>query len=80
MLTEVIDGGVGPPDFLLVGPSNSWADLGKQMDSTVLKMRDGVHGKTDTAAVRKTIRDSVQDSSTHIDRYREKLSCRPAGK
>lgn len=80
MLNEVIDGGEGAPDFLLVSPGNSWADLGKQMNTDMWKMLEGVYGKPAAEALRKSVRDAIQDSSSHIDSYNAELSYRPASK
>ncbi|MEO5829643.1 MAG: hypothetical protein ABIQ36_03650 [Rhodanobacter sp.] len=80
MTNEVIHGGAGAPDFLLVSPSKNWAELGTEMDPTVWKMLEGVYGKAEADAIRKTIRDSVQDSSSHVDSYNAELSYKAAGK
>lgn len=80
MLNEVVDGGPDAPDYLLVSPSKSWAELGKDIDPTLWKMLEGVYGKAGGDAIRKTIVDSVETSSTHIDGYNADLSYRPAAK
>lgn len=79
-LNEVVDGGPDAPDYLLVSPSKDWAELGKDIDPTLWKMLEGVYGKADAEAIRKTIRDSVETSSTHVDGYNADLSYRPAAK
>jgi hypothetical protein len=80
MLNEVVDGGENAPDFLLVSPGSNWADLGKEADPNVWKMVEGVYGKADADALRKTIRDSIQDSSAHVDSYNAGLSYKAASK
>ncbi len=80
MLNEVVEGGEGSPDFLLVSPGSNWADLGKEMNPDLWKMVEGVYGKADADALRQTIRDSIQDSSAHVDSYNAELSYKAAGK
>lgn len=80
MLNEVVEGGDGSPDFLLVSPGSNWADLGKEMNPGLWKMVEGVYGKADADALRQTIRDSLQDSSAHVDSYNAGLSYKPGGK
>jgi hypothetical protein len=80
MLNEVVEGGEGSPDFLLVSPGSNWADLGKEMNPGLWKMVEGVYGKADADALRQTIRDSIQDSSAHVDSYNAELSYKAAGK
>jgi hypothetical protein len=79
MLNEVMDGGEGSPDFLLVSPGRNWADIGREENPTLWKMVEGVYGKADADALHKTIRDSIQTSSAHIDSYNAELSYK-AGK
>jgi hypothetical protein len=80
LLNEVVDGGEGAPDFLLVSPAKSWADLGKEADPTLWKMLENVYGKADADALRKTLRDALQESPSHVDSYNAGLSYRPSGK
>lgn len=80
ILNEVIDGGDGAPDFLLVSPAKNWADLGKELDPTLWKMLENVYGKADADALRKTLRDAIQESPSHVDSYNAELSYRPSGK
>jgi hypothetical protein len=80
MLNEVVDGGEGAPDFLLVSPAKNWADLGKEIDPTLWKMLENVYGKADADALRKTLREATQESPSHVDSYNAGLSYRPTGK
>jgi hypothetical protein len=80
MLNEVVDGGENAPDFLLVSPGSNWADLGNELDPDLWKMVEGVYGKADADALHKTIRDSIQTSSAHVDSYNAGLSYKAAGK
>ncbi len=80
MLNEVVDGGEGAPDFLLVSPGSNWADIGKEMNPTLWKMVEGVYGKADADALHQAIRDSIQETSAHVDSYNAELSYKAAGK
>jgi len=80
MLNEVVDGGDGAPDFLLVSPAKSWADLGKEIDPTLWKMLENAYGKAQADALRKTLREATQESPSHVDSYNAELSYRPTGK
>lgn len=80
MLNEIVDGGGDAPDFVLVVPAKNWADLGKELDPTLWGMLEGVYGKAETDTLRKTLSESVQDSSAHVDSYNADLSYRAKGK
>ncbi|HUA79711.1 MAG TPA: hypothetical protein VL997_05020 [Dyella sp.] len=71
---RVIDAGEGSPDFILVSPSKSWAELGADPDPDVWKMIESVYGKADAAAIRKTINDAIKDVSAHVDSYNAELT------
>ena len=73
-----VDGGdEGSPDYLVVLPEKSWADYGADASPSLWKMVEGVYGKDDTAALRKSLNDAVQHSSSHIDRSNADLSYIP---
>lgn len=70
-----VDGGdEGSPDYVLVLPQKSWADYGAETNPPVWKMVEGVYGKDDTAALRKSLNDALEHSSSHVDRYSADLS------
>ena len=77
---QVIDAGDGAPDFILISPSNTWAELGKEPDPDLWKMVEGVYGKADAAAMRKAINDTIKDVSSHIDSYSADLTYTASGK
>ncbi len=70
-------GDEGAPDYLVVLPSKSWADYGAGVDASMWKMVEGVYGKADTDALRKSLNDAIDKSSEHIDRYSAALGYIP---
>ncbi|HTV85066.1 MAG TPA: hypothetical protein VME63_06660 [Dyella sp.] len=77
---QVIDGGEGAPDFILISPSGSWAELGRDPNPDVWKMVEGVYGKADALAIRKAINDAIKDISSHVDSYSADLTYVGSGK
>jgi hypothetical protein len=71
---RIVDAGDGAPDFILVSPSKSWAELGRDPDPDVWKMVEGVYGKADAAAMRKAINEAIKDESSHVDSYNADLT------
>ncbi|MGH8213706.1 MAG: hypothetical protein ACREPP_10820 [Rhodanobacteraceae bacterium] len=71
---KVEGGDEGSPDYILVFPQKSWADYGMEADPSVWKMLEGVYGKSDADALRKSINDAIKTSSEHIDSYNADLS------
>jgi len=80
MIGKVREGGDGAPDFILVAPAKSWADLGKDPDPDVWKMVENVYGKESGQAIRKSINDALQNVSQHVDSYSADLTYTSAGK
>jgi hypothetical protein len=80
MMSQVMDGDHGAPDYILLSYSTSWADFGKQSDTPVWTMVEGVYGKEAAAAMRKSINGAVQEMSSHIDSRSVDLSYSPPGK
>jgi hypothetical protein len=66
--------GDGAPDYLLVIPTKNWADAGSEPNPTFWKMVEGVYGKTDADAMRKSFNAAVDKSSSHFDSYSAELS------
>jgi|GEM_PF-416454 len=66
------------PDYILVSPYKNFAAYGAGADPTVWKMVEGVYGKQDADALRKSFSDSLQDSSSHVDAYSADLTYMPA--
>ena len=71
---EVNYGGEGSPDYLVVLPNKNWADVGMEANPSLWKMMETVYGKTEAAAIRKSLNDSIEKSSSHIDSYNADLS------
>jgi hypothetical protein len=67
-------GGDGAPDYLIVIPAKNWADAGSEPNPTFWKMVEGVYGKADTDAMRKSFNDIVAKSSGHYDSYNADLT------
>ena len=75
---QVQGGDEGSPDYVLALPQKSWADYGTEASPSLWKMVEGVYGKEDTAAMRRSLNDTVQHQSSHIDRYSADLSYFPS--
>ncbi|MGA9422558.1 MAG: hypothetical protein WBW61_09355 [Rhodanobacteraceae bacterium] len=71
---QVQYGGEGAPDYIMVFPGKSWADLGAEPDPGLWKMVEGVYGKADAAALRKSLNDAIKNVSSHVDSYNADLS------
>lgn len=74
MFARVREGGEGSPDFVLVSPAKSWADLGKDPDPSVWKMVENVYGKESGQAIRKSVNDVILSVSSHVDSYNADLT------
>ncbi|RUL75937.1 hypothetical protein EKH80_09430 [Dyella choica] len=74
MIGRVREGDEGAPDFILVEPAKSWAELGKEPDPTVWKMVENVYGKESGQAIRKSVNDALQSVSSHVDSYSAELT------
>ena len=62
------------PDYILVSPYKNWAEYGAGPNPSVWKMVEGVYGKQDTDALRKSINDALQDVSSHVDSFNAELT------
>ncbi|MGA9342370.1 MAG: hypothetical protein WBV61_08560 [Rhodanobacteraceae bacterium] len=71
---QVQYGDAGAPDYIVVWPGKSWADLGAEADPSFWKMVEGVYGKADAASLRKALNNAIKDSSSHVDSYSAELS------
>lgn len=70
----------GGPDFVLVLPAKSWAELGKEPDTPVWQMVENVYGKADAQDMRKSFNDVVLEQNAHIDSYSADLSYKGSSK
>ncbi|GLQ46044.1 hypothetical protein GCM10007862_10950 [Dyella lipolytica] len=80
MIGKVREGDENSPDFILISPAKSWADLGKDPDPTVWKMVENVYGKESGQAIRKSVNDAMQSVSSHVDSYNADLTYTSPGK
>lgn len=76
---EVMDAGDDAPDFLVVLPAKSWADLGKDPDTPLWTMVESAYGKADAQAMRKSLNEAMLSESAHVDSYSAELTYK-AGK
>jgi hypothetical protein len=77
---EVLDAGEGAPDFIVLLPAKSWADLGKDPDTPLWSMMESAYGKQDAQAMRKSLNDAIQEQSSHIDSYSDELTYKGSSK
>lgn len=71
---EVNYGDDGAPDYLVLIPNKDWADVGMEANPTLWKMMENVYGKTEADAIRKSLNDAIEKSSSHIDSYNADLT------
>lgn len=69
--------GPGAPDFQLIIPAQSWAQIGTPESPSVWKMLANVYGQRKADAIHKSIDDSIASSEEHVDRYAPSLSYVP---
>lgn len=74
---EIQAGDEDAPDFVLVLPNKNWADYGAEANPSLWKMIEGVYGKADADALRKSLNDAIKKSSEHVDSYNAGLSYIP---
>lgn len=74
---QVKGGDEGSPDYLLVIGNKNWAEVGAEPNPSVWKMVEGVYGKADAGAIRKSLNDAIAKISDHYDRYNADLSYVP---
>jgi hypothetical protein len=79
-LGAVMAGGGDAPDFILVLPSKSWAELGQEPDPTVWGMVENVYGKDEAQSMRKSLNDAIVEQSSHVDSYNAELTYQASGK
>ncbi|HZW51345.1 MAG TPA: hypothetical protein VFF05_05770 [Rudaea sp.] len=71
---EINYGGEGAPNYIVVFPNKNWADVGMEANPSLWKMMENVYGKAEAAAIRKSLNDSIEKSSSHIDSYNADLT------
>jgi hypothetical protein len=77
-LDEMNYAGPGAPDFQLIIPARSWAEIGTPDSPSVWKMLANVYGQRKADAIHKSIDDAIASSEAHVDRYDPSLSYTPA--
>jgi hypothetical protein len=70
--------GPGAPDFQLVIPAKSWAEIGTPESPSVWKMLANVYGQRKADEIRKSIEDAIASTEAHVDRYDPSLSYMPS--
>ena len=74
---ELQGAGDDAPDYVLVSPNKNWAEYGTEANPTFWKMVEGVYGKAEADALRKSINDATAKMSEHVDSYNPDLSYIP---
>lgn len=74
MFQSVRGGGKGAPDFILVSWSKSWAEYGAPANPPFWKMVEGIYGADEAANLRKTVNDTTEDISSHVDVFNADLT------
>ncbi|MHA6204765.1 hypothetical protein ACXU4B_10100 [Dyella soli] len=77
---SVRGGGGDAPDYVVVLPSKSWADLGMDDNPPLWTMVENAYGKEEAQAMRKSLNDAVQSQASHVDSYNAELSYKASGK
>lgn len=80
MVSKVRAGGEGAADFILVSQAKNWAEFGAEPNPPLWKMVEGVYGKPDTDALRKSLNDAIHEVTSHVDSYSAELTYAPASK
>jgi hypothetical protein len=77
--SRIHGGDKGTPDFIVISPSKTWGELGKEADPPLWKMVENAYGEADAKALRKSLNDAIEDESSHVDSYNTDLAYVPAG-
>jgi len=80
MIGEMQQAGADAPDFVVVIPAKSWEDLGKDPETPLWTMVENVYGKQDAQAMRKSLNEATESSSSHVDSYNTELTYKGASK
>ena len=80
MFYKIRSGDGEAPDYLVLSPYKNWAAFGAGHDPALWKMVENAYGKQDGDALHKSVIDSLQESSSHVDSYNEELTYMPSGK
>ncbi len=72
-------GGRGMPDFSIIWPNASWAEIGKEPNPSLKAMMEKAYGKAQAAAIRKQFMDAIAEQWDGVWRASKELSYIPAG-
>jgi len=75
---QVVAGGHGAPDYNMVWPNKSWAEIGQDPSPSAKAMMESAYGKAGATANRKQYLDAVEHSWSSIYRFDKELSYIPA--
>jgi len=70
--------GPGAPDFQLIIPAQSWAEIGTPESPSVWKMLANVYGQRKADEIHKSIDGAIASAETHVDRYDPSLTYMPS--
>ncbi|MGH8113591.1 MAG: hypothetical protein ACREPS_00855, partial [Rhodanobacteraceae bacterium] len=70
--------GSGAPDFQLIMPAQSWAEIGKPPSPSWTEVLAKVYGKQKADEIRKSLDDAIANTEEHVDRYDPALSYTPS--
>ncbi len=77
-LDEMDFAGPGAPDFQLIIPAKSWAQVGTPESPSVWKMLANVDGQRKADQIHKSLDNSIASMEEHVDRYDPSLSYTPS--
>lgn len=70
--------GPGAPDFQLIMPAKSWAEIGNPPSPSWTEVLAKVYGQQKADAIRKSLDDAIANTEEHVDRYDPALSYTPS--
>ncbi|MGH9434448.1 MAG: hypothetical protein ACRD06_00450, partial [Terriglobia bacterium] len=73
-MDEMNYAGPGAPDFQLIMPAQSWAEIGTPASPPWTTVLENVYGKQKADAIRKSLDDAIASTEEHVDRYDPDLS------
>ena len=76
-LDEMNFAGPGSPDFQLIIPAKSWAEIGTPDSPSVWKMLANVYGQRKADQIHRSMNDAIASSEEHVDQYDPSLSYTP---
>ncbi|MGH8274451.1 MAG: hypothetical protein ACRES9_09425 [Gammaproteobacteria bacterium] len=77
-MDEMNYAGPGAPDFQLIMPVKSWAEIGTPASPSWTTVLANVYGKKKAADIRKSLDGAIANTEEHVDRYNPDLSYTPS--